>query len=545
MAELTEHDYHTSSDDDIDSHHSNGVTEDGRGATLEKQSTAASGLSVFEQRAQSVVSRIRSREPGQTARFTHPLSHTKTSPDVVVDFDGPDDPYRPVNWGFKKKAVTTVLYGLTTMGSTWASSVFSTGQIQIANQYGVAVEVSTLGTTLLLFGLGLGPLVWAPLSEVYGRKPAVLAPYFIAAIFSFGTATAKDLQTIMITRFFTGFFGSAPVTNTGGVLADIWTPEQRGAAIVGYAMAVVGGPVVGPIAGGAIVQSYLRWRWTEYITGIMMMFFLLLDVIFIDESYPPVLLVYKARRLRFESGNWALHARHEEWDVTLKELGNKYLIRPFQLLTTPICFLVALYASFVYGILYLSLAAFPIVFQEVRGWNQVVGALPFLAYLVGILMGAVVNLTNQRFYVKRFKANNNRAVPEARLPPMMLGSVLFAAGMFVFGWTSPKDIHWIAPIIGAVMMGFGFFTIFQAALNYLIDTFQAVSASAIAANTFLRSLFAGCFPLFTNAMFHNLGVPWAASVLGFVSIALIPIPYLFYIFGRRIRARGKWSRPSL
>lgn len=113
---------------------------------------------------------------------------------------------------------------------------------------------------------GLGPLVWAPLSEVYGRKPAVLAPYFIAAVFSFGTATAKDLQTVMITRFFTGFFGSAPVTNTGGVLSDIWTAEQRGAAIVGYAMAVVGGPVLGPIVGGAIVQSYLGWRWTEYVS---------------------------------------------------------------------------------------------------------------------------------------------------------------------------------------------------------------------------------------------------------------------------------------
>jgi hypothetical protein len=95
------------------------------------------------------------------------------------------------------------------------------------------------------------------------------------------------------------------------------------------------------------------------------------------------------------------------------------------------------------------------------------------------------------------------------------------------------------------MMGFGFFTIFQAALNYLIDTFQKASASAIAANTFLRSVFAGCFPLFTSAMFHNLGVPWAASILGFISVALIPIPYLFYTYGRRIRARGKWSRDSL
>ncbi|CEJ58968.1 Putative Synaptic vesicle transporter SVOP and related transporters [Penicillium brasilianum] len=547
--QVHEHDAHsTTSTDDIESRDSDHHADEESGQAsvpLEKQTTAASGFSVFEQRTHSVVSRIRSRDPGQTAKFTHPLTHTKTSPDVIVDFEGPDDPYRPLNWSFGKKAVTTVLYGLTTMGATWASSIYSTGQKQIASEYGVSLEVSTLGTTLLLFGLGLGPLVWAPLSEVYGRKPAVLAPYFIAAIMSFGTATAKDLQTIMLTRFFTGFFGSAPVTNTGGVLGDIWSPEERGVAIVGYAMAVVGGPVLGPIVGGAIVQSYLHWRWTEYITGIMMMFFLLLDLIFIDESYPPVLLVYKAQRLRFESGNWALHARHEEWDVTLKELGNKYLVRPFQLLATPICFLVALYASFVYGILYLSLAAFPIVFQEIRGWNQVVGALPFLAYLVGIIIGAVINVSNQRFYLKRFKANNNRAVPEARLPPMMLGSVLFAAGMFVFGWTSPKHIHWIGPIIGAVMMGFGFFTIFQAALNYLIDTFQKSAASAIAANTFLRSIFAGCFPLFTTAMFHNLGVPWAASVLGFISVALIPIPYLFFTYGRRIRARGKWSRDSL
>ncbi|THC90346.1 hypothetical protein EYZ11_010188 [Aspergillus tanneri] len=502
---------------------------DDRNGTLQKQTTVASGLSVFEQRAQSVISRIRSREPGQNALFTHPLSHIKTVDDVIVEFDGPDDPYKPLNWGFGKKCITTLLYGLTTMGAT----CYSTGIRQVDSEFRVGEEV------------GLGPLVWAPLSEVYGRKPAVLAPYFIAAIFSFATATAKDVQTVMITRFFTGFFGSAPITNTGGVLSDIWTAEDRGAAIVGYALAVVGGPVLGPIVGGAICQSYLGWRWTEYLTGIMMMFFLTMDILFLDESYPPVLLVYKARRLRFDSGNWALHARHEEWDVTFKELGNKYLIRPFALLSTPICFLVALYASFVYGILYLSLGAFPIEFQEVRGWNQVVGALPFLAYFVGILFGACVNLFNQKFYIKRLKANNDFPVPEARLPPMMVGSVVFAAGLFVFGWTSDPDVHWIGPIIGAVMMGFGFFTIFQAALNYLIDTFQKVAASAVAANTFLRSLFAGCFPLFAHIMFRKLGVDWASSVLGFVGIVLIPIPYLFYIFGKRIRARGKWSRASV
>lgn len=134
-------------------------------------------------------------------------------------------------------------------------------------------------------------------------------PYFIAAVFSFGTATAKDIQTILITRFFSGFFGSAPVTNTGGVMADIWPPQQRGIAVVGYAVTLVGGPMLAPTIGSALTQSYLGWRWTEYLTGIVMMAQVVLDVILLDESYPPVLLSYKARRLRFEGKNWALHAR--------------------------------------------------------------------------------------------------------------------------------------------------------------------------------------------------------------------------------------------
>jgi hypothetical protein len=136
---------------------------------------------------------------------------------------------------------------------------------------------------------------------------------------------------------------------------------------------------------------------------------------------------------------------------------------------------------------------------------------------------------NNKFYTQKFEKNGNKAVPEARLPPMMIGSILFAAGLFIFGWTSSKDIFWFAPTVGLFFMGFGFFTIFQAALNYLIDTFQKYAASAVAANTFLRSIFAAVFPLFVNPMFHNLGIPWASSVLGFIAVALIPIPYCFYI----------------
>jgi hypothetical protein len=195
------------------------------------------------------------------------------------------------------------------------------------------------------------------------------------------------------------------------------------------------------------------------------------------------------------------------------------------------------------------LAAIPIQFAEDRGWGPVISQLPFLGFLLGALLGGGANIlyvpnpsscvlllteitSNNKFYIRKFEKNGDKAVPEARLPPMMIGSIFFAAGLFIFGWTSYENIFWLAPAIGLVSMGFGFFTIFQAALNYLVDTFQKYAASAIAANTFLRSVFAGVFPLFVSPMFHNLGIPWASSLLGFIAVALIPIPYGFIYMGQ-------------
>ncbi|KAI1337457.1 polyamine transporter 1 [Xylariaceae sp. FL0016] len=496
-------------------------------------------------RRETTLSRIRSRP--LVPRFTHPLVATKTTNDVIVDFDGPEDPYRPLNWSTHKKVSTTLLYGLVTMSATWASSAYSAGTTQVAEEFGVSEQVATLGTTLFLLGFGLGPLLWAPLSEVYGRRLAVLTPMFVAICFSFATAVSKDLQSVMITRFFGAFFASAPVTNTGGVLGDLFSPAQRGYAMAGYAMAVVGGPTVGPIVSAAVVvQPRLGWRWTEYLTGILQAFVLLMAVIFIDETYAPVLLVAKARRLRHESGNWALHAKFEEWDVSVSELAHKFLLRPVQLLSTPICFLVAIYASFCYGILYMQLGAIPIIFKELRGWTLVESELPFLAICLGSIVGAFINMGNQAVYNKAYHACGDRAVPEKRLPPMMLGAVLFASGQFITGWTADPDVApWIAPVIGLFLTGCGFNTIFQAALNYLVDTFQMYAASAVAANTFLRSCFAAAFPLIVSPMYHNIGVgPGTSIFAGFASL-LLPVPFVFSIYGKRIRAANKWSKGSV
>lgn len=157
-----------------------------------------------------------------------------------------------------------------------------------------------------------------------------------------------------------------------------------------------------------MANKSLGWRWTEYFTGILQLFVLVVDLIFLDESYPPVLLVHKARRLRHETGNWALHAKHEEWDVSVRELARKFLVRPFQLLGTPICFLVALYASFCYGILYMQLGGIPIIFGEERGWPAVSTELPFLSILIGAILGCGANVYNQKVLLESIDSKRSR-----------------------------------------------------------------------------------------------------------------------------------------
>lgn len=225
----------------------------------------------------------------------------------------------------------------------------------------------------------------------------------------------------------------------------------------------------------------------------------------------------------------------------MKYYIHKFAIRPFLMLATPICFFISVYASFIFGVFYASLAAFPVIYEEGRGWNKLVGTFPFFPLLVGIALGSVVVAFNQRYYNKKYHASGGKVIPEARLLGMMFGSFFFAAGLFILGWTAERD-GWIASFAGIALVGYGFFTIFQSALNYLVDAFKTYGASAIAANTFLRSSFTAVFPLFIEPMYHRMGIPWATSVFGFFATILIPIPFVLFVYGEKIRARGRFSK---
>ncbi|RFU28006.1 hypothetical protein B7463_g8324, partial [Scytalidium lignicola] len=460
----------------------------------------------------------------------------------LIEWDGPDDPENPMNWPTWKKWMVTIMLGFVTFVVTFASSVFSNATIPVAKLYGVPLEVTTLGSSIFVLGFAFGPCVWGPGSEVWGRKVPMFTGYFIFAIFQIPIAVSQNIYTILICRFFGGFFASSPLAIVGGSFVDFWPPLERGIAVCVFASATFIGPVAGPIMGGFITQSYLGWRWTAYITLIMAMFFGLIGLIFVPETSHPKLLQQRATRIRHETKNWAIHAKADEIRVDIHAIINTYLLRPFYMLVQePILLLITLYLALIYGVLYLFFVSFPITFQQQRGWNQGVGALPFLSIAIGVSFGVATIVIMTKTTFKRKMKKNGRIIPEERLPPMIMGAFILPIGLFWFAWTSNPHITWVPQVLAGIPIGWGIIMIFLTGLNYLIDVYMWHANSAIAANTMVRSLAGAGFPLFAAAMYHNLGVNWATSLLGFLCVALIPVPIVFFFYGARIRKMSKFS----
>ncbi|KAK5660986.1 hypothetical protein OQA88_12363 [Cercophora sp. LCS_1] len=463
--------------------------------------------------------------------------------EYVVEFEGPDDPLHAQNWPLQKKVLTAAMLGYTTMVSAFGSSIFSAATRAIAAQFNVSSTVALLGVSLYVLGFATGPTFWAPLSELKGRRMPLVVAMFGFSIFNIATATGKDLQTILICRFFAGFFGACPLAVVAAVFSDMFDNRTRGIAITIFSMAVFTGPLLAPFIGGFIVDSYLGWRWTSYIVAFMGFFAFGLDLIFLEETYPPVILIEKAAELRRRTLNWGIHAKQEEIEVDFRELVTKNFSRPMRLLfTEPIVTLLSIYMAFIYGLLYLFLTAYPFVFQGIHHFSPGVSGLTFFGMIVGQIIAGIVVLLQQPWYQRKLAANNGVPIPEWRLPSVIAGGASFAAGLFWFGWSGYRaDIHWIVPTLSGIMSGFGLMSIFLQALNYLVDAYLMFAASAIAGNTFLRSLAGAGFPLFSSYMFEGMGIQWAATLLGCVAAALVPIPVIFYLYGHKIRAKSAYA----
>ncbi|CAF9913416.1 MAG: hypothetical protein GOMPHAMPRED_007902 [Gomphillus americanus] len=464
--------------------------------------------------------------------------------DYVVEFDGPDDPLHPQNWPMSKKLAVGTMLGYTTLLAAFGSSIFSSATVQVSEVFGVSTEVGLLGLSLYVLGFATGPIIWAPFSELRGRREPLIVGMFGFTLFQAATATGENLQTVLISRFFGGLFASSPLAVVAAVFSDMFDNRTRGTAIAVFSMAVFSGPLMAPFIGGFMVANpNLGWRWTSYLMTILGAVAFLLDLFLLPETYPPIVLVTKASELRRRTLNWGIHAKQEEIEVDFRELINKNFSRPLRILVgEPIVLLLSIYMAFIYGLLYLFLTAYPIVFQQIHGFSAGISGPMLFGMIIGEIFAAVLIILEQPSYNRKLAANNGIPVPEWRLPPVIAGGAAFAAGLFWFGWSGYRsDIHWIVPALSGLLTGFGLLSIFLQSLNYIVDAYLMFAASAIAANTFLRSLAGAVFPLFSQYMFKAIGINWSGTLLGCVAVLLVPIPVLFYKYGHKIREKSKFA----
>lgn len=215
-----------------------------------------------------------------------------------------------------------------------------------------------------------------------------------------------------------------------------------------------------------------------------------LDLFFLEESYPPIVLVHKASELRRRTKNWGIHAKQEEIEVDFRQLIERNFSRPLRMLVSePIILLLSLYMAFIYGLLYLFLTAYPIVFQGIYGFNAGIGGLPYFGMIIGEILAGLVIVMMQPWYNRKLSANSGQPIPEWRLPPAIAGAVAFAGGLFWFGWTGyKKSIPWIVPTLSGLLTGFGLLSIFLQSLNYIVDAYLMFAASAIVSSVVFYAL---------------------------------------------------------
>jgi multidrug resistance protein len=460
----------------------------------------------------------------------------------IVDWDGPNDPANPQNWTASKKWGIIGALGAVTLITPLASSFFAPGVPQVLRSFHETSNlIAAFVVSIYLLGFAIGPLIIAPMSELYGRIMLYNISNVLFVVFNIGCALSNSMGMLIAFRLLAGCAGSAPLTLGGGTIADMFPPEQRAGAMAIWSIGPLLGPVIGPVCGGFLVE-HMSWRWVFWILAIFGGAFGILLLVVGRETYHPILLERKAAALRKETGNPNLRSKLTK-QIPPREVFIRAISRPMKMLIlSPIVGLMSTYIAINYGILYLFFTTVTFVFEDQYHFSSGAVGLSYIGVGVGMIVGmACLGIMSDRI-IKQQQAIGD-VKPEHRLPLILTlpGAIGLPIGVFIYGWTTYYKVHWIVPIISTSLIGVGNLTAMMTIQTYLVDAFTIHAASAIAANTVLRSVFGAVLPLCGLSMYDALGLGWGNSLLGFISLAFIPVPILFRYYGERIRTNPKFQ----
>jgi multidrug resistance protein len=422
----------------------------------------------------------------------------------------------------------------------------------------------TLVNSLILVGVGFGPLILAPVSERYGRKPALLGGSVMFLIWNTACGQSTTLNQMLAFRLLAGFGACVADSVAGGVLSDLWLPQQRGRAFALFMAAPLLGPGLGPII-GAYIAVGLSWRWAFYISSIAAAVVTVAALLFYKETFEPRLVYLKSRDSSTEStAELRQEVSGDLPDVAIcrpefRELLRTDLQRPVRMLATqPIIQIIALYMALLYGTMFLFLFMYPTLWVRRYGQSVRVGSLNYISAALGFVIGVqskshsstdvplltaiVAGHLNDRVYAAlKARSSNNMGRPEFRVPMMAVGTFLVPVGLLWWGWSGETHLHWIMPNIGCSIFTAGVYICSSCVSVYVIDAYTKYAASAVSTNLVLRSCFAAFFPIFAPYMFDKLGFGWSATILAgcFLFVGILTMLVLWF-WGEGIRKQSRY-----
>ncbi|CAJ2509467.1 Uu.00g144930.m01.CDS01 [Anthostomella pinea] len=482
--------------------------------------------------------------------------------------DLPNAHTRPKDWPRRKKWTATLLLSAFAFLQPLSETMLAPTQISISTSLSISSPWQwLLVNSLILIGVGLGPLLLAPLSEIYGRKPVLLGGSLVFVVWNTACGLSKSLGQLLAFRLLSGFGACVADALAGGLMGDLWRADERGRAFAVFMAAPLLGPALGPICGAYISEGTGDWRWVFWITSAASGAVILLAAVFLRETYEPRLVLLAARkeerrRRAADSGSGAgsiveegKETGEEKTPPSPTDLKTPFLSlmrtnlqRPFRMLGTQVIVqLLATYMALLYGTMFLFLFMYPRMWAEQYSQGVRTGSLNYISFAIGLIAGVnVAGHLSDRVYA-RLKARNGgdggdgKGRPEFRVPTMVIGTALVPVGLLWWGWSGQPRLHWIMPNIGSLIFAAGVYVCSGCVSVYTIDTYGRYAASAISTNLVLRSLTAAFFPLFAPYMFDSLGFGLGATALagGFAVFGTVVVAVLWF-YGERLRGRSTY-----
>ncbi|KAI1081859.1 MFS general substrate transporter [Whalleya microplaca] len=349
-----------------------------------------------------------------------------------------DDIHNPRNWSLVKKWWTTIIVTLIGGALCIPSSIEAPVTNAFDEYYNVGPIAGSMTTGIYLIGFGVGSLFAGPFSETFGRNLVYIGSIVLFMIFTMAKALAPNFGAAIAFRFLAAFFGSPPLTCTGGSIADIWNPLHITFGLPFYTMVAYAGPIAGPIIGAYLPG--VGFRWADWISLIISGAMLIVVILALPETYSPLLLEWKASHFRELTGDSRYQVNEH---ASLRTLGQHLITnvyRPFLMTyTEPIILVFSFYLTILYIVLFTFLNGYPYIFQETYGITEPLTYILWCGMLAGdgvalMLIPVVYGWTKKA--VAKAEANGKEVEPEVCMYwSMMGGSFFLPISLFWMGWT--------------------------------------------------------------------------------------------------------------